>query len=170
MQEYIEKLHKELHEIMERPVTLGRAEEVTVYADAICALHKLGGDHFRESTKMMEFTEDDAKELAARMKNADGSTGPHWTMEQTTAVAESMGIQAPVVTRWAWGVTMNMMYSDYYPVAVEFGLNRPEFYAALAKAFLLDKDGPGPEQKLMAYYEHMAVPHQRLCEAGRCAV
>ena len=40
MQEYIEKLHKELHEIMERPVTLGRAEEVMVYADTICALHK----------------------------------------------------------------------------------------------------------------------------------
>lgn len=92
---------------------------------------------------------------AERMQNADGSTGPHWTMEQTTAVAESMGIQAPVVPHWAWGVTMNMMYSDYYPVAVEFGLNRPEFYAALAKAFLLDKDGPGPERKLMKYYEHV---------------
>ena len=105
---------------------------------------------------MMEFTEEDAKAWTARMKNADGSTGPHWTMEQTTAVAESMGIQAPVVPRWAWGVTINMMYSDYYNVAVEFGLNRPEFYAALAKAFLLDKDGPGPEQKLMAYYEHIA--------------
>ena len=156
MQEYIEKLHKELHEIIERPVTLGRAEEVMVYADAICALHKLGDDHFRESTKMMEFTEDDAKAWTASMKNADGSTGPHWTMEQTTAVAESMGIQAPVVPRWAWGVAMNMKYSDYSQVAVEFGLNRPEFYAALAKAFLLDKDGPGPEQKLMAYYEHIA--------------
>ena len=92
---------------------------------------------------------------AERMQNADGSTGPHWTMEQTTAVAESMGIQAPVVPHWAWGVTMNMMYSDYYPVAVEFGLNRPEFYAALAKAFLIDKDGPGPERKLMKYYEHV---------------
>ena len=156
MKEYIEKLYTKLHEAMEKPVTLGSAEEVTVYADAICALHKLGDDHFRESTKMMEFTEDDAKAWTARMKNADGTTGPHWTMEQTTAVAESMGIQAPVVPRWAWGVAMNMMYSDYYPVAVEFGLNRPEFYAALAKAFLLDKDGPGPEQKLMAYYEHIA--------------
>ena len=105
---------------------------------------------------MMEFTEEDAKAWTARMKNADGTTGPHWTMEQTTAVAESMGIQEPVVPRWAWGVTMNMMYSDYYQVAVEFGLNRPEFYAALAKVFLLDKDGTGPEQKLMAYYEHIA--------------
>lgn len=156
MKEYMEKLYHKLHEAMEKPVTLGSAEEVMVYADTICALHKLGDDHFRESTKMMEFTEADAKAWTARMKNADGTTGPHWTMEQTTAVAESMGIQAPVVPRWAWGVTMNMMYSDYYPVAVEFGLNRPEFYAALAKAFLLDKDGPGPEQKLMAYYEHIA--------------
>ena len=156
MKEYMEKLYHKLHEAMEKPVTLGSAEEVMVYADTICALHKLGDDHFRESTKMMEFTEADAKAWTARMKNTDGSTGPHWTMEQTTAVAESMGIQALVVPRWAWGVTMNMMYSDYYPVAVEFGLNRPEFYAALAKAFLLDKDGPGPEQKLMAYYEHIA--------------
>ena len=90
------------------------------------------------------------------MQNADGTTGPHWTMEQTTAVAESMGIQPNELQRWAWGVTMNMMYSDYYPVAVEFGLNRPEFYAALAKAFLCDKDGPGPEHKLMAYYENIA--------------
>ena len=153
---YIEQIKEQLHEIMERPVTLGHAEEVTVYANAICALYKLGDDHFRESAKMMEFTEGDAKEWTANMQNADGTTGPHWTMEQTTAVAESMGIQAPVVPRWAWGVAMNMMYSDYYPVAVEFGLNRPEFYAALAKAFQLDKDGPGPEQKLMAYYEHIA--------------
>ena len=156
MRQYIEELKEQLHEVMEHPVTLGHAEEVTVYADAICALHKLDCDHFRESTKMMKFTEDDAKEWTARMENTDGTTGPHWTMEQTTAVAESMGIQAPVVTRWAWGVAMNMMYSDYYPVAVEFGLNRPEFYAAMAKAFLIDKDGPGPERKLMEYYEHIA--------------
>ena len=58
-------------------------------------------------------------------------------MEQTTAVAESIGIQAPVVPRWAWGVTMNMMYSDYYAVAAEFGVDRPEFYAALAQLISL---------------------------------
>ena len=156
MRQYIEELKEQLHDVMEHPVTLGHAEEVTVYADAICALHKLDGEHFRESTKMMKFTEDDAKEWTARMENTDGTTGPHWTMEQTTAIADSMGIPEHEIPHWAWGVTMNMMYSDYYPVAVEFGLNRPEFYAALAKAFLLDKDGPGPEQKLMEYYEHIA--------------
>ena len=50
---YIEHLKEQLHEIMERPVTLGRAEEITVYADAICALHKLDDDHFREAAGMV---------------------------------------------------------------------------------------------------------------------
>ena len=151
MQEYIEKLHKELHEIMERPVTLGRAEEVMVYADTICALHKLGDDHFRESTKMTEFSREDAMRWAEHMQNADGTTGPHWTMDQTSAVADASGIPHDI-PRWAWGVTMNMMYSDYYDVARKFGANVPEFYAELARAFLTDKDGPGPEEKLCAYY------------------
>ena len=43
MKHYIEELKRQLHEIMERPVTLGRAEEVTVYADAICALRRMDG-------------------------------------------------------------------------------------------------------------------------------
>ena len=153
MQEYIEKLHKELHEIMERPVTLGRAEEVMVYADTICALHKLGDDNFRESTKMMEFTEDDAKAWTARMKNADGSTGPHWTMEQTTAVMVSKGYHYdPAV----WYAAMNMVYSDYFSVAKKHGINTVEFYADMAEAFLDDKDAGGPEEKISAYYHCIA--------------
>ena len=154
MKEYIEKLYTKLNEAMEKPVTLGSAEEVWLYAKTICRLEKLHGNH--DEPEAATFDRETAMQWAANMQNADGTTGPHWTMEQTTAVAESMGIQAPVVPRWAWGVTMNMMYSDYYPVAVEFGINRPEFYAALAKAFLCDKDGPGPEHKLMAYYENIA--------------
>ena len=71
IQEYIDKLHQEMHKVMGKPVTLGGAEEVTVYADAICSLHKLSGDHFRESTKMIEFAEDDAKAWMANMQNAE---------------------------------------------------------------------------------------------------
>ena len=115
---------------------------------AICALHRMDGHDEAEG-----FTEDDAKAWTARMENEDGTTGPHWTMGQTDAVANITGVS---VKSCVWWAAMNMMYSDYYPVAVEFGLNRPEFYAALAKAFLIDKDGPGPERKLMEYYEHIA--------------
>ena len=150
MQAYKDKLHAALREIAECPVSMRTVEQAAAVTDLLCRLE----DHDEPETAT--FDRETAMQWAANMRNADGTAGPHWTMEQTTAVAESMGIQAPAVPRWAWGVTMNMMYSDYYPVAVEFGLNRPEFYAALAKAFLLDKDGPGPEQKLMAYYEHIA--------------
>lgn len=153
MKEYMDKLYNKLHEAMQKPVTLGSAEEVGMYAKTI---HRLEQLDCRAAEPKTEFDRETAMQWAANMQNADGTTGPHWSMDQTTAVAEGMGIQQHEIPRWAWGVTMNMMYSDYYPVAVEFGLNRPEFYAALAKAFLLDKDGPGPEQKLMEYYEHIA--------------
>lgn len=71
-------------------------------------------------------------------------------------MAEERGVSPDDVSRWAWGVTMNMMYSDYCGVAAEFGVDRPEFYAALAQAFLMDKDAPAPEEKLCAYYKNIA--------------
>ena len=146
MKHYIEELKRQLHEIMERPVTLGRAEEVTVYADAICALHKMGSHEDGEDT---EFTREDAEKWVSHMENEDGTTGPHWTMGQTDAVANITGVNVKPCVWWA---AMNMMYSDYYDVARKFGANVPEFYAELARAFLMDKDGPGPEEKLCAYY------------------
>jgi hypothetical protein len=152
MQAYKDKLHAALREIAECPVSMRTVEQAAAVTDLLCRLDKLE-DH--DEPEAATFDRETAMQWAANMQNADGTAGPHWTMEQTTAVAESMGIQAPVIQRWAWGVTMNMMYSDYYPVAVEFGLNRPEFYAALATAFLLDKDGPGAEEKLLRYYEHV---------------
>lgn len=151
MQEYKNKLHAALHEIAEGPVSMRTVEQATAVTELLCALDKLDG----HEDDAEDFTEADAKAWAGRMQNADGTTGPHWTMEQTTAVAESMGIPPDKIPRWTWGAAMNMMYSDYYDVAMQYGVNRPEFYAALAKAFLCDKDGPGPERKLMEYYEHV---------------
>lgn len=153
MQAYKDKLHAALREIAECPVSMRTVEQAAAVTDLLCRLDKLE-DHDEPETAT--FDRETAMQWAANMQNADGTTGPHWSMDQTSAIADGMGVQETNIPRWAWGVTMNMMYSDYYPVAVEFGLNRPEFYAALAKAFLLDKDGPGPEQKLMAYYEHIA--------------
>ena len=154
MKDYINGLYARLEELSEKPLTLGHIEEADAVAGLLCRLHKLDGmygDHFRESTKMMNFTREDAEAWAAKMQNADGSTGAHWTMEQTSAVADASGA-GHNIPHWVFGVTMNMMYSDYYEVARKFGVNVPEFYAELARAFLMDKDGPGPEEKLCAYY------------------
>lgn len=151
---YIEELHKQLQEIMERPVTLGRAEEVTVYVDAICSLDKLGEDHLRGAAKEMDFTEADAKAWAARMQNADGTNGPHWTMEQTDTYARAVDAHVDRDIFWA---AMNMTYSDYYGVATKYGLDRAEFYADLAKAFLMDKDAGGPDEKIAGYYHGVVL-------------
>ena len=91
MKEYIEKLYTKLHEAMEKPVTLGSAEEVGMYAKTILRLEKL--DCRADEPDAAAFDRETAIHWAEHMQNADGSTGPHWTMEQTTAVAESMGIQ-----------------------------------------------------------------------------
>ncbi len=158
MKDYINGLYARLEELSEKPLTLGHIEEADAVAGLLCRLHKLDGmdgDHFRESTKMMNFTREDAEAWAAKMQNADGTTGAHWTMEQTSAVADASGA-GHNIPHWVFGVTMNMMYSDYYEVARKFGVNVPEFYAELARAFLMDKDGPGPEEKLCAYYRCIA--------------
>ena len=149
MKEYIEKLYTKLHEAMEKPVTLGSAEEVGLYAKTICRLEKLHGHH--DEPEAATFDRETAMQWAANMQNADGTTGPHWTMDQTSAVADASGAGRDI-PHWVFGVTMNMMYSDYYDVARKFGVNVPEFYAELARAFLMDKDGHGPEEKLCAYY------------------
>lgn len=158
MKDYINGLYARLEELSEKPLTLGHIEEADAVAGLLCRLHKLDGmdgDHFRESAKMMNFTREDAEAWAEKMQNADCTTGPHWTMEQTSAVADASGAGHDI-PHWVFGVTMNMMYSDYYEVARKFGVNVPEFYAELARAFLMDKDGPGPEEKLCAYYRCIA--------------
>lgn len=151
MKEYREKLYATLAEIEKCPVTMRSVEQATAVAELLCWLDKLSS-HAEDSE--LHFGREAAKRWAEHMQNADGSTGAHWTMAQTDAVADSVGVPHEI-PRWAWGVTLNMMYSDYYDVAMQFGLNRPEFYAALAKAFLMDKDAPAPEEKLLRYYQNV---------------
>lgn len=153
---YIQRLHDEIDVLMEQKVTLGRAEEITIYADAICALDKTqAGEHHSESAGMTGFTEREAKRWAKHMENDDGTTGPHWTLEQATAVANSIGVH---MDPWVWFAALNMEYSDNFEVAAKYGLDRPEYYADLAKAFLFDKDGGGPEAKIAGYYHGIVEP------------
>lgn len=90
-----------------------------------------------------------------RMDNADGTTGQHWTEDQTGSIARVIGVSFDHVTPSEFCAAMNMMYSDYYPVGVKYGVDRAEFYADLAKAFLFDKDGPAPSEKLAEYYHEV---------------
>lgn len=144
--EYKKKVRAQLDEIMEKPVTLGRMEEAGIMAGLLYSLDALHGEHAET------FTEADARAWVARMENEDGSTGGHWTQDQTAAAARSVGMMGTP----EWYAAMNMMYSDYSEVAKEFSVDRPDFYAKMAKAFLMDKDAGGAEEKTAAYYHCVA--------------
>lgn len=60
----------------------------------------------------------------------------------------------PECEKWEFYVTINAMYSDYCETAKKMGIDKPEFYAYLAKDFLKDKDAK--PHKLRRYMETIA--------------
>ena len=99
-----------------------------------------------------ELTKDEAMAWMYNMHNEDGSMGAHWDVEQTRPFMAPRGITCDA---WEWAAVMNMMYSDYCKVARKNSVDRPEFYADLAAAFLEDKDAP--EDKAGRYYHNIAA-------------
>lgn len=85
------------------------------------------------------------KELAhkwvSKMKNKDGTTGPHWTYEQTS-------VYAGVHDKNDWYAIMNMIYSDHF--SPKFDTNT---YIELAKDWITDSDIE--EGKALRYYTYV---------------
>lgn len=79
MQAYKDKLHAALREIAECPVSMRTVEQAAAVTDLLCRLDKLE-DHDEPETAT--FDRETAMQWAANMQNADGTAGPHWTMEQ----------------------------------------------------------------------------------------
>lgn len=150
---YKAKLCEALETCMAEPVCSRSVGSCTMLMDALCKADKITME-----SEASTFTEDDARRWTEHMENDDGSMGAHWTLEQTTAVANSIGVH---VDPWIWFAALNMEYSDNFEVAQKYGLDRPEYYADLAKAFLFDKDGGGPEAKIAGYYHGIVEPRLR---------
>lgn len=104
-----------------------------------------------EAGKAVKFDEHKAKEWVKGMKNGDGSTGEHWKAEQVEPLRAAHCPQCDKLEFWA---AINMMYSDYCEVAKKMNVDKPEFYACMAKAFLLDEDAG--EDKLAKYMKYIA--------------
>lgn len=84
-----------------------------------------------------------------KMENEDGTTGGHWTLEETTSVARQNGITFDHFNEYDWCYVMNVMYSDYYNTFS----NEASTFVKLSKKFLMDKDAP--EGKAYKYYVAM---------------
>lgn len=95
------------------------------------------------------FTLDVAEEWASKLQNEDGSSGPHWTIEQTKRIMAQRNLSIDPAEFW---MAINLIYSDFSPVAKKHGVGgNLDFYVDMAKAFLEDKDA-GPN-KIARYYE-----------------
>lgn len=87
------------------------------------------------------------------MENEDGSRGEHWSLEETTSIANQYGInlKGEKYNKYDWYVALNMIRSDYYRAVVTMtSSDHIKYFVELAKAWLNDKDIE--EGKMWYYY------------------
>ena len=159
------RMCKELHDIEERG-TFCRCDldDTHKLIESICGLDAMSAHteehhkadkheaaHVERAAHPAHLTLEDAKRWTSKMQNADGTTGSHWTLEQTQDVAKQRNITCDTNDFWA---VMNMMYSDYCQVAKRQSVDTPGFYAHMAKAFLEDADAA--DGKAYLYWDCIA--------------
>lgn len=90
-----------------------------------------------QSEEHGEFTRDMAEKWVEQMEYADGSKGQHWKWEQAEGLMKQCGVKCdPAV----WYAVLNNTFRLYSKIARKFGLDRPDFYCDLAKAWIEDAD------------------------------
>lgn len=97
-------------------------------------------------------TRERAERWVQSMHNASGMRGQHWTMDQAKQIMARCGYQDDPVEFYA---ALNMMMSDYAKAAQKLGVDKEDFYAAMAHAFLNDDDAQ--RDKLARYYRYVVM-------------
>lgn len=92
------------------------------------------------------FNKENAMEAVSNMENEDGSMGEHWSITETTRVANDNRITFNGFNEYDWYYVLNMVYSDYCKIFNDDN----QTYIKLAKAWLNDIDVP--EGKAWRYY------------------
>lgn len=173
----MEILFEEIEKLSNQKMTGEVASKLSVYRGAYKALcmagedpvgtleyseyrqskqHSGGKAHYQASSRSIAeeeyapFSRSIAMEWTRDMENSDGTRGPHWNMEQVQQVMEQRGIDCDPVEFFA---VLNSIYSDYCAVAKKHGVNKMDFYADLAKAWLEDKDAV--EDKAGKYFTYI---------------
>lgn len=112
--------------------------------------HSKAQGHVPEEVKE-KLTEERVKKWVNGMQGSDGKTGGHYQMDQAELLRANY---CPTCNKLEFFGAINMIHSDYVEVAKRMNVDRPEFYAQMAKAFLMDKDAG--EGKLEKYMRHIA--------------
>ena len=125
-------------------------ENVYAYVDAPGAMNRpmgggIGGMQERDMSQPVD-------EHTARMWVQKMDGGEHFKVEQTEQQRNAI---CPDCNKYEFYVAMNAMWNDYCETAKKMNIDRPDYYAHLAKDFLKDKDAK--PHKLRRYMEHIAA-------------
>lgn len=124
-------------------------------------MHKLFRTKAYERKHGPHFNEEWARKAVSKMHNEDGSRGPHWTIEETTQLANQYGVNLNgAFNRYDWYVALNMIYSDFYKVILSIAnSNNNKHFVEFAKAWLNDKDID--EGKMWYYFVYVMCDYIR---------
>lgn len=127
-------------------------------------MHRIFRTEAYEAEHGPHFNEEKARKAVSKMENEDGSRGPHWSLEEATALANQHGVRLDSkFNKYDWCVALNMIYSDYYKVIVSLtNSNNTKHFVEFAKAWLQDKDID--EGKMWYYYIYIMCDEIREAE------
>lgn len=113
------------------------------------------GRHYEEQNEydQMGLNHSEFKRWKSMLKNADGTRGEKFDMNQIMPIAKQMNIDYRRFNEEDLVMAVNMLYSDYCKI---FG-NDITKYVAMAKAFLEDDDFDGTGSEKLATYFHCIV-------------
>ena len=157
-----EWLENELEEIKHKPLCYDTVEWYSVLLSLKHRLeereeqraeHHGSAHHDASSEAYHALTRHEAREWTSKMRNADGSKGEHWTMDQARSVYDKLELKCDPAEFYA---IINALYSDYSEVMKSEGITDKDvdFWGKFAAAWLHDSDAM--PHKAMRYYRCIA--------------
>ncbi len=128
-----EAIREAREQIKQCPQTLNNVRDYALMSIAMDALDK-------DCDGSEAITMEQAQAWVDHMDNADASRphGGRWTYADASELGRKLGVTDDQMI--AFFVALNMIWSDYGPTISAAGINAPEVYGKMAKAFIDDKD------------------------------
>lgn len=103
------KRHQSPTEAIDKLATALEKHEGSLLEKGFTILKSELAANMYEAINGPHFDEEHARYAVEGMENEDGTKGPHWTVEETTSVANQMGInlKSEKHNKWDWFVAMN---------------------------------------------------------------
>lgn len=168
--ENMEELQAEIKKLCEEPITYRSAERLINCHKAYKIMCEMYGHRDHEPARSWDpievhvsksdtdtmmghvppFDRQMAMEWTQGIVNADGTRGPHFSMEKAKEVMKQYNVDCDPMEFW---VVLNFLYSRYDQGLKKNNASTLELYACLAKAWIEDQDAV--PNKLAAYYTYV---------------